>query len=62
MINTPILIMHGKKDEIVPFSMGKEMFERANSPKYSYFTSDDDHMMEFNSDLLQKIKIFIEKH
>ena len=62
MINTPILIMHGKKDEIVPFSMGKEMFERANSPKYSYFTSDDDHMMEFNSSLLQKIKIFIEKY
>ena len=62
MINTPILIMHGKKDEIVPFSMGKELFERANNPKYSYFTSDDDHMMEFNSDLLQKIKIFIEKH
>ena len=62
MINTPILIMHGKKDEIVPFSMGKELFERANNPKYSYFTSDDDHMMEFNSSLLQKIKIFIEKY
>ena len=62
MINTPILIMHGKKDNIVPFSMGKELFEKANSPKYSYFTADDDHMMEFNSSLLQKIKYFIEKY
>ena len=62
MINTPILIMHGKKDDIVPFSMGKELFEKANSPKYSYFTADDDHMMEFNSKLLQKIKYFIEKY
>ena len=62
MINTPILIMHGKKDDIVPFSMGKELFEKANSPKYSYFTADDDHMMEFNSNLLQKIKYFIEKY
>ena len=49
MINTPILIMHGKKDDIVPFSMGKELFEKANNPKHSYFTpDDDDHMMEFN--------------
>ena len=62
MINTPILIMHGKKDDIVPFSMGKELFEKANSPKYSHFTADDDHMMEFNSNLLQKIKYFIEKY
>ncbi len=62
MINTPILIMHGKKDDVVPFSMGKELFEKANSPKQSYFTPDDDHMMEFNSSLLQKIKDFIEKY
>ena len=62
MINSPILIMHGKKDDVVPFSMGKELFEKANSPKQSYFTTEDDHMMEFNSNLLQKIKYFIEKY
>ena len=62
MINNPILIMHGKKDDVVPFSMGKELFEKANSPKQSYFTHDDDHMMEFNSTLLKKIKDFIEKY
>tara|TARA_A100001015_G_scaffold295322_1_gene374162 strand:+ start:715 stop:1515 length:801 start_codon:yes stop_codon:yes gene_type:complete len=61
-INIPILIMHGKKDDVIPFSMGKELFEKANSPKYSYFTTDDDHMMEFNSSLLKKIKDFIEKN
>ena len=62
MINVPILIMHGKKDDVIPFSMGKELFEEANNPKDSYFTSDDDHMMEFNSSLLNKIKDFIEKY
>ena len=62
MINIPILIMHGKKDDVVPFSMGKELFEKANSPKQSYFTPDDDHMMEFNSSLLKNIKDFIEKY
>ena len=61
-INSPILIMHRKKDDVVSFSMGKELFEKANSPKYSYFTSDDDHMMEFNSSLLNEVKNFIEKY
>ncbi len=61
-IQTPILIMHGKKDNIVPFSMGKELFEKANNPKHSYFTSEDDHMMEFNDQMLKNIKKFIEKY
>jgi len=61
-IKTPILIMHGKKDDIVPFSMGKELFEKANSPKYSYFTPDDDHMLEFNDQILKSIKNFIDKY
>mgnify|MGYP005995744407 CR=1 FL=1 len=62
MINTPIFIMHGKKDNVIPFSMGKKLFEEANNPKHSYFTSDDDHMMEFNSSLLKKINDFIRKY
>ena len=61
-INVPIFIMHGKKDDVIPYSMGKKLFEKANNPKYSYFTSDDDHMMEFNPSLLQQIKVFIEKY
>tara|TARA_B100001093_G_scaffold448510_1_gene454145 strand:- start:3196 stop:3996 length:801 start_codon:yes stop_codon:yes gene_type:complete len=61
MIKTPILIMHGKKDDIVPFSMGKKLFEEANDPKESYFTPLDDHMMQFDEQLLDKLKIFIKK-
>jgi fermentation-respiration switch protein FrsA (DUF1100 family) len=62
MIKIPILIMHGERDDIVPFFMGKELFEAANSPKNSYFTLNDDHMMNFNTQLLKKIKDFIEKY
>ena len=54
--------MHGRKDDIVPFFMGKKLFEKANSPKDSYFTSEDDHMMEFNPSLLNEIKSFILKY
>ncbi len=62
MIKSPILIMHGEKDDVVPFIMGKELFENANNPKHSYFTANDDHMMEFNSNLLMKVKEFLEKY
>jgi len=62
MVKSPIMIMHGEKDDVVPFSMGKTLFEKANNPKHSYFTSADDHMMKFNSELLDEIKNFIEKY
>ena len=58
-INSPMLIMHGKVDKIVPFHMGKKMYELANEPKYFYFSKYDDHMMEFNEKLLKALKNFI---
>ena len=60
-ITVPILIMHGKKDNIVPQKMGLELFEKANQPKFNYFPENDDHMMEYNDELLNNIKLFINK-
>jgi hypothetical protein len=59
-ITSPILVMHGEVDKIVPFRMGEKMFQLANEPKYSYFSKYDDHMMEFNNELINSIKLFIE--
>ena len=59
-IKSPILIMHGEVDKIVPFWMGKKLYELANQPKYSYFPKYDDHMMEFNKDLRSSIEAFID--
>jgi len=36
MISTPKLIIHGTKDDIVPFSMGEKLFDAANTPKFFY--------------------------
>ena len=52
--------MHGKKDNIVPQKMGLELFEKANNQN-SYFPENDDHMMEYNKQLINKIKLFINK-
>ena len=43
-------------------SLCEKLFEEVNSPKHSYFTLNDDHMMEFNLDLLNEIKKFIDKY
>jgi len=58
-IKSPILIMHGKIDKIVPFYMGEKMYQLANNPKYFYFSEYDDHMMEYNEKLLNVLKDFI---
>ena len=58
-ILVPVLVMHGKVDKIVPYEMGKKIYELANEPKYSYFSEYDDHMMEYNEKLLKALKDFI---
>ena len=60
-INIPILVMHGKADQIVPFWMGKRIFDLANNPKYSYFTEYDDHMMEYDSKLVSALDDFLNR-
>jgi fermentation-respiration switch protein FrsA (DUF1100 family) len=61
-ITKPILIMHGVKDDLVPYIMSVELFNKANKPKYSFFPKDDNHMMDFNDELLDKIRLFIKQH
>jgi fermentation-respiration switch protein FrsA (DUF1100 family) len=58
-ITSPLLVLHGKLDSIVPFSMGKKLFDKANEPKFNYFIDNDDHMMRYDQKLLDEIKKFI---
>jgi len=58
-INSPLLVLHGKLDSIVPFSMGKKVFEKAKEPKFKYFIDNDDHMVRYDQELLNEIKKFI---
>jgi len=59
-IKSPLLIMHGEVDKIVPFWMGKKMYDNANEPKYSHFTKYDNHMMEYDENLLIMLKKFLD--
>jgi len=58
-VSSPILVMHGKVDRIVPFNMGKKIYDLANEPKHFFFTDYDNHMMEYNEKLINSLKKFI---
>ena len=58
-INVPVLIMHGEADQIVPFFMGKKIYEISKEPKYSYFTKHDNHMMEYDENLIKALNSFL---
>ena len=58
-ISVPVLIMHGKVDKIVPYDMGKKMYELANEPKFFYSQDYGDHMIEYDEKLIAALKKFI---
>ena len=58
-ISSPILVLHGELDTIVPFTMGKKLFEQAKKPKFKYFIDNDNHMMRYDQNLLDELKKFI---
>ena len=58
-IKSPLLVMHGREDNIVPFSMGQEIYEKFDGTKYKYFNDYDDHMMDFNENLIKSLREFI---
>ena len=60
-ISVPLLVMHGKLDRIVPFVMGKKIYELANEPKFFYFQEYGDHMLDYDEKLLSAIKEFIQR-
>ena len=57
----PILVMHGKVDRIVPYEMGKKIYELANRPKFFYSQEYGDHMLDYDEKLLFTLKQFISR-
>ena len=59
-ISVPIIVMHGKQDKIVPFAMGKKMYEMANEPKFFYVQEYGDHMIDYDTELIMTLEKFIQ--
>ena len=59
-ISAPMLIIHGKLDKIVPYEMGKKMYELSNEPKFFYSQEYGDHMVDYDEKLLSALRKFIQ--
>jgi fermentation-respiration switch protein FrsA (DUF1100 family) len=42
-VRCPVLIIHAKKDEVIPFSHGEKLFLEANEPKASFWVEEAGH-------------------
>jgi len=62
-VRAPILVIHGTRDEVIPFSMGRRLFEAAPEPK-QFFTVEgaghDDVFIVGGEDYLKRMKSLIE--
>ena len=42
-VRTPVMVLHGDQDDMIPIEMGRELFEAANEPKAFYAISGASH-------------------
>lgn len=61
-IHAPVFIAHGTADSIVPFALGKELYEAANEPKAFLALEGQDHNDRLGEDFFRGLLPFIEKH
>ena len=61
-IFSPILFIHGKKDEIVPFEMGERLYNSYKNKKENLFVDEAMHNNLYDFNIILKIIKFIEKY
>ena len=59
---SPLLVLHGKKDEVVPFKMGKKIFEKYNNKKDNVFIDEAMHNNLYEYGIAKDIMEFINKN
>jgi abhydrolase domain-containing protein 17 len=62
-VRCPILVIHGRSDEVIPFWHGEKLFQQANEPKLSYWVDGAGHNNLFDvagSGYAQTLKRFVE--
>lgn len=62
-IHAPLLILHGTKDDVVPYSQGQALFQQASKPKKMLSISLEGHNTMWNApDFSKNIVDFIDHH
>lgn len=62
-VRVPLLVLHGDRDEVVPFRGGQKLFEAANEPKQFYTIEDAGHndtVLVGGREYFQALREFVE--
>jgi fermentation-respiration switch protein FrsA (DUF1100 family) len=62
-VQVPLLVLHGDRDEVVPFKSGRKLFEVANEPKQFYAIEDAGHndtVLVGGREYFQALREFVE--
>ena len=60
-IKSPLLVIHGEKDNIINIAFGKKVFDAAPQPKEALFVPNAGHNNLFEFNVEEKLLIFLEK-
>ncbi|MEO1609865.1 MAG: alpha/beta hydrolase [Pseudomonadota bacterium] len=60
-IRVPLLIVHGERDAVVPFSQGRRLFAAANQPKEFVAIAQAGHSDHYRLGSFQAIQVWIDK-
>lgn len=60
-ISTPLLILHGDRDRVIPQSHGKALYNAAKQPKLAFWVSGGAHSNLYDFGAGQKVLGFLEK-
>ena len=61
-IKSPLLVIHGEKDNIINIQLGKKVFNAAPEPKQALYLPNAGHNNLFDFNLYEKIFSFLKKH
>ena len=60
-IKSPLLVIHGEKDDVISINFGKKVFESAPEPKKAIFVSHAAHNNLYEFKIYDKIKHFLKE-
>ncbi len=60
-VKSPLLVIHGEKDDVISINLGKKVFESAPEPKKAIFVSNAGHNNLYEFKIYDEIKHFLKE-
>lgn len=61
-VRAPVFIAHGDIDEVVPFRLGKKLYEAANEPRAFFLLEGQDHNQRLGEDFFRALIPFLDQN